>query len=233
MCGRFVQAASPELLAERFSVAAANVDVGKREPDYNVTPRRSVPVVRERDGQRFLSDLRWGLVPSWAKDIKIGDRMINARAETVGEKNAYRRAFAKRRCIIPADGFYEWKRRPGERRKEPWFIHRRDGEPMALAGLWEYWRNPADPDGEPVRSCVIVTTTANGALAPIHDRMPVILPESSWDWWLDPATSIEVVQGILVPAADDVVATYPVSTRVNSPANNDAELVARADAGPG
>jgi len=162
------------------------------EPDYNVSPRRNVLAVREREGQRVLSRLRWGLVPSWAKEVKIGDRMINARAETVASKPAYRRAFANKRCLIPADGFYEWKagtaaggdKKP---RKQPYFIHRKDGEPLAFAGLWEVWKVPDDrPDNEKdlggddgwLRSCVIVTTTANELMAPIHNRMPVILPES-------------------------------------------------------
>lgn len=229
MCGRYVQASSPELLAERFGVD--DVQVGEREPNYNVAPRLAVPVVRRREDRRVLSELRWGLVPSWAKDPKMGDRMINARAETVATRNAYRRAFAKRRCIIPADGFYEWQRRPGQKRKQPMFVHRRDGEPMAFAGLWEFWRETDDPDGEPLRSCAIITTNANATLAPIHDRMPVILPESAWEAWLDPDAALEVVEGLLVPAPDDTVVAYPVSTLVNNTRNNGSQLVERAEPG--
>ena len=201
-------------------------------------------VVRERaDGdstRRVLSRLRWGLVPSWAKDPAIGDRMINARAETVATKASYRRAFAKRRCIIPADGFYEWKRlppAPGSARgsKEPTFIHRRDGEPLAFAGLWEVWKVPdelvgtiGDDDGW-LRSCVIVTTQANRLLEPIHDRMPVVLPEAAWDAWLDPRPTgdddLATLAGLLVPAPDDWFEAYPVSSRVNRVVEHGPDLV--------
>ena len=157
MCGRFVTASSPALIADRFAVDEVDATVAPDpEPDYNVSPRRNVLAVRAQaveDGsaQRVLSRLRWGLVPSWAKELKIGDRMINARAETVASKPAYRRAFANKRCLIPADGFYEWRAGPGERaerreaaEKQPYFIHRQDGEPLAFAGLWEVWKVPDD-----------------------------------------------------------------------------------------
>jgi putative SOS response-associated peptidase YedK len=186
-----------------------------------------------------LSRLRWGLVPSWAKEVKIGDRMINARAETVASKPAYRRAFANKRCLIPADGFYEWKagtaaggdKKP---RKQPYFIHRKDGEPLAFAGLWEVWKVPDDrPDNEKdlggddgwLRSCVIVTTTANELMAPIHNRMPVILPESAWERWLDPDEhDVDTLAELLVPADDALLEAYPVSTEVNNARNNGPEL---------
>src|SRR5438445_9340917 len=194
MCGRFVQASSSELLVARFGVdepAAAG-----HEPSYNVAPRATVYAVRDRAGgdggsadrRRYLSDLRWGLIPSWAKDPKVGDRMINARAESLADKPAYERAFRRHRCLVPVDGFYEWQR--GGSRKQPMFIHRRDGEPMAFAGLWAAWRDRgeggfadprrtagacagdnqkrADRDGEWLRSCAIVTTNANNTLAPLH-----------------------------------------------------------------
>jgi putative SOS response-associated peptidase YedK len=231
MCGRYVQVSSPELLAERFGVDEVRVEA--RSPDYNVAPRTLVPTVRVREEQRVLSELRWGLVPSWAKDPKIGDRMINARAETLADKPAYKTAFRKRRCLIPADGFYEWQKRPGERRKQPMFIHLRSGEPMAFAGLWEAWRDPDRPEDDWLRTCVIVTTRANQALAPIHDRMPVILAESAWERWLDPDTDLEAVKGLLVPAPDDLVVAYPVSTLVNDPKNHGRELVERAETAPG
>ena len=251
MCGRFVSVSSPQLLAERFGVAETVLP--EHPADYNVTPRAQVLVVRERPPRadhdtevtRVLSLVRWGLVPSWAEDPRIGDRLINARAESVAEKPAYRRAFAKRRCIVPADAFYEWKvgERPerehgasaGRRApRQPYCVRRRDGEPLAFAGLWEIWRDPAvaDPDAPEawLRSCTVVTTRANGVLAPIHDRMPVVLGEDHWDEWLDPANhDLAVLEGLLVPAPDDWVEAYPVSTRVNSPRNNDAELVAPAD----
>ncbi len=241
MCGRFVQASSVELLAERFGVGEIGIEAG-REPDYNVTPRAWVPVVRERARDdpptRVLSLLRWGLVPSWAKSPAIGDKQINARAESVAERPAYHRAFRKRRCIVPADAFYEWKaptetpaspRRPA---KVPYAVRRRDGEPLALAGLWEIWRDPAvagddDPDAW-LRTCVIVTTRANGLLAPIHDRMPVVLPEDVWDTWLDPKNEdVEELVRLLVPPPDEWFDVYEVSTRVNKPENNDADLLQR------
>jgi putative SOS response-associated peptidase YedK len=241
MCGRFVAASSPTLLAERFHVDDV-VDDGSGS-DYNVAPRANVLVVRERaDGEstrRVLSRVRWGLVPSWAADPSVGDRMINARAETVASKPAYRHALVKRRCLIPADGFYEWRRldpAPGSKRprKEPTFVHRRDGEPMAFAGLWAVWKVPdalagtvGNDDGW-LRSCAIVTTKANRLLAPIHDRMPVLLPETAWDPWLAPrarAADLPSLTRWLVPAPDEDLETYVVSDRVNRADENDAELV--------
>ena len=245
MCGRFVTASSPALIADRFAVDEVDATVGPDpEPDYNVSPRRNVLAVREREGQRVLSRLRWGLVPSWAKEVKIGDRMINARAETVASKPSYRRAFANKRCLIPADGFYEWRAQPehGDRlaagparpKKQPYFIHRKDGEPLAFAGLWEVWKVPDDrPDHEKdlggddgwLRSCVIVTTTANDLMAPIHNRMPVILPESAWEQWLDPDEhDVDALAKLLVPAAEGVLEAYPVSTSVNNARNTGPEL---------
>jgi len=224
VCGRYVQASSPELLAERFGVDDVAVD--EHAPAYNVAPRAEVPAVRRRKDRTVLSRLRWGLVPSWAKDPKIGDRLINARAESLAAKPAYRTAFAKRRCLIPADGFYEWQARPGQKRKQPMFVHRRDGEPMAFAGLWEAWRDPEQgEDADWLRTCAIVTTTANDLLAPIHDRMPVILPESAWDTWLDPDADSRVLQSLLVPAPAELVAAYPVSPLVNSAKHDGPELV--------
>jgi putative SOS response-associated peptidase YedK len=221
MCGRYVQASSPDLLAERFGVD--DVQVEEHEPRYNVAPRAEVPAVRRRKDRTVLSSLRWGLVPSWADDPKIGDRLINARAEAIADKPAFRRAFERRRCLIPADGFYEWQPVPGQRRKQPMFAHRRDGEPMAFAGLWEVWRENEDDDW--LRSCAIVTTDANDLLMPIHDRMPVILPESAWQTWLDPEADPETLQRLLVPAPDDVVVVYPVSSRVSSADNEGPDLV--------
>src|SRR5262249_48344483 len=158
------------------------VRVHETEQNYNVAPRADVPVVAERHGERILDLMRWGLVPSWAKDLSIGDRMINARAESILTSNAYKRAFVKRRCIIPADGFSEGARAAARKQpKQPWFFRRRDGGPLAFAGLWEIWHDPKDPDQEHaprIRSCVIVTTDANELVAPVHDRMPVVLPES-------------------------------------------------------
>jgi putative SOS response-associated peptidase YedK len=225
-----VQVSSPELLVERFGVD--EVTAPAREPSYNVAPRAAVYGVRDRasDGERrrYLSQLRWGLVPSWAKDPKAGDRMINARAESLANKPAYQRAFQKHRCLVPADGFYEWQRRGG--RKQPMFIHRRDGEPMAFAGLWAAWRDASEPDGEWLRSCAIVTTNANDALAPLHDRMPVVLEEHDWDRWLDPTVDdVDALGRLLVPAGNDLLDTYPVGTAVNSADNDGPVLVERVE----
>lgn len=225
MCGRYVQASSPELLAERFSVDELRERVEATEPDYNVTPRRDVPVVAVSEQRRVLDAVRWGLVPPWAKELKVGDRMINARAETIATKPAYRKAFQKRRCIIPADGFFEWRRRP-DRPKQPYFIHRVDREPIAFAGIWERWKDRDDDSAPWIRSCAIVTTEANDLMRPVHNRMPVILPESAWETWLDPENEdVDSLQALLVPEAAGELALYPISTRVNRPTNNDISLL--------
>jgi putative SOS response-associated peptidase YedK len=230
MCGRFVQVSSPDLLVERFGVD--EVATPRHEPSYNVAPRATVYAVRDRvvedTRRRYLSELRWGLVPSWAKDPRSGDRMINARAESLADKPAYQRAFQKHRCLVPAEGFYEWQ--PRGRRKQPMFIHRRDGEPMAFAGLWAAWRGEGDPDGEWLRTCAIVTTNANDTLAPLHDRMPVVLEARDWQRWLDPAVEDDDALGsMLVPAADDLLVAYPVGTAVNSADNDGSDLVERVE----
>jgi putative SOS response-associated peptidase YedK len=248
MCGRFVQVSSPDLLVERFGVD--EVATSRHEPSYNVAPRATVYGVRDRmvdhTRRRYLSELRWGLVPSWAKDPRTGDRMINARAESLVDKPAYQRAFQKHRCLVPAEGFYEWK--PRGRRKQPMFIHRRDGEPMAFASLWAAWRGEggfADPrrkagacdgdkevqdgndsDGEWLRTCAIVTTNANNTLAPLHDRMPAVLEARDWERWLDPTVEdVDELGQLLLPAADDLLVAYPVGTAVNSADNDGPELV--------
>jgi putative SOS response-associated peptidase YedK len=227
MCGRYVSVSSPTILAERFKVA--EVRVPETDQNFNVTPRAEVPVVAESHGERVLDLVRWGLVPSWAKDLSIGDRMINARAEKLTTSNAYKRAFARRRCIVPADGFYEWEKIEGKKQKQPWFIRRRDGEPLAFAGLWEIWHDPNDPDPDNaprVRSFVIITTDANDTLRPIHDRMPVVLPESAWDEWLDRDNQDTAkLQRLLVPAPSEELERWAITTLVNKPANNGPELL--------
>jgi putative SOS response-associated peptidase YedK len=196
-------------------------------------------------------------VPSWAKDPKVGARMINARAEGIAGKSAFRAPLKRRRCIIPADGFFEWKKVPGAKRKQPYFIHRTDGEPLAFAGLWEVWRGPKDKakdkaeagageardgtqDGgaegagggvedSPLRSCTIITTSANETISELHDRMPVVLPPSAWEEWLDPTNDdVETLGKLLVPAPPELVTFHPVSTEVNKVANKGPELVAPA-----
>jgi len=224
MCGRYVQTSSPTVLAGRFQVGEVGIDAS--DPDFNVAPGRNVPIVAEHDAVRVLERLRWGLVPRWAKDPSIGDRMINARAETVASKPAFKGAFKRRRCIIPADGFFEWQKVPGHRQKQPYFIFGRDRLTLAFAGLWEAWHDASHPDDAPLRSFAIITTTANATVAPVHDRMPVILPESSWDRWLCPENDdAESLVAMLAPAREGVLDLYPVSTAVNRPHNHGATLV--------
>ena len=233
MCGRYVSATPPDELARYFGAQAPEPDVIV-EANHNVAPTQAVPAVRQTAGERRLDTLRWGLVPFWAKDPKIGSRMINARAETVATKNAFRRPLAKRRCIIPADGFYEWRRLEGSKRKQPLYISRPDGEPFAFAGLWEVWRDPNNPDadGEPreLHSCTIITCEANEVVAEVHDRMPVMLPPAVWDVWLDAdMTDTEAAAGLLVPAPPSLIRMHPVSTEVNNVRNNGAHLIERAE----
>lgn len=234
MCGRFVSSSTPDELASYFGVDQAAESV--LEPNYNVAPTQDVYAVVE-DGTRHLDAFFWGLIPSWAKEAKIGSRMINARAETLAEKNAFKPSFAKRRCIIPADGFYEWQAlaRPVKNsegrpiKKQPMFITGADGAPLAFAGLWSVWRGP-DKDREPMRSVTIITTTPNATMSPIHDRMPVILPPDRWADWLDrDQTDTAKLTPMLVPAADGLLKTTPVSTMVNNVRNNGSELTQFAE----
>ncbi len=227
MCGRYVSASPPSEIAKYFGAALADEQL--LEPSFNVAPTNEVYAVLEADGARLLDHLRWGLVPHWAKDLSIGSRMINARADGVATKNAFRQAFKSRRCLLPADGFYEWQAVPGQKRKQPMFIHRRDDEPLAFAGLWERWRGP-DKQGETVRTCTVITTEANAMMAPIHDRMPVILPPERWAEWLDPENhDTEHLASLLVPAPPTLLIARPVSTAVNHVRNKGPELIAAVD----
>lgn len=215
------------MLAEHFDVDEL-VFVDSPAPSWNVAPRAEVLTVDDKDGSRRLRPMRWGLVPAWASDPGVGDRMINARAETVLEKPAFRTALERRRCIVPADGFYEWERIGS--RKQPMYLHARSGAPLALAGLWAVWRDATVPDGPWLRSCTIVTTAANSTVAPVHDRMPVMLAPDTWDRWLDrDLTDGEAVIDLLRPAADDLLELWPVSPRVNSARHDDARLIERED----
>jgi putative SOS response-associated peptidase YedK len=188
--------------------------------------------------QRQLRVVRWGLVPYWAKDPSIGSRMINARAETVAEKPAYRRAFARRRCLLPADGFYEWQQitEDGKKRKQPYFIHRADGGGLAFAGLYELWRDssvPDDQDNAWLWTTTIITTTATDEVGQIHDRMPMVIEPAAWPDWLDPDnTEVAGLQELLVPAVSGGLTSYPVSTAVNNVRNNGPELVEAAPGPP-
>ncbi|MEO8696872.1 MAG: SOS response-associated peptidase [Acidimicrobiales bacterium] len=222
MCGRYVAAAPPSEIAKYFAAAPTETIL---EPSFNVAPTNEVYAVVERDDERRLDHLRWGLVPLWAKDVAIGSKMINARAEGIATKNAYRHAFRKQRCIIPADGFFEWKVVEGQKRKQPMYIHRVDGEPLAFAGLWETWRGPERND-DPLRTCTIITTTANETMAPVHNRMPVILPPDKWPQWLDPEMQdTDVLAEFLVPAPSSLLTLYPITTAVNHVRNKGPELI--------
>jgi putative SOS response-associated peptidase YedK len=227
MCGRFVSTSPPDEIAKYFDAEPPAEET--IEPSFNVAPTNDVWAVLVAEGERKVEALRWGLVPFWAKNLAAGAKMINARAETVAEKNAYKRAFLKRRCIIPADGFYEWAKVPEEKRKQPMFIHRPDGEMYAFAGLYEVWRNPDTP-GEEVHSCTILTGAANDAMAKIHDRMPIMLPPSEWQTWLDPEMNdVEQLQKLLVAAPVSLISMHPVSTDVNNVRNKSEHLIDPAD----
>lgn len=220
MCGRFALFASPEVLAEYF--ALADVPKGSLAPHYNLTPGQDIAAVRvDRDGARRLHALRWGLVPFWAKDASIGRRLINARLDGLKDKPAFREALARRRCLIPASGFYEWGV-DAAGKKQPYFVHARSEPLLALAGLWERWRGTGD--GEPLETCVIVTTDAAPLLAPIHDRMPVMLTRAAQEVWLDATTDVATIAGLAAHGPD--LETWPVGGAVNDPRNDDARLIA-------
>jgi putative SOS response-associated peptidase YedK len=234
MCGRYVSATPPDELARYFGAAPADREE-LIEPNYNVAPTDDVYVVFEREHERHLDVFTWGLVPRWAKDPKIGSRMINARADGLADKNAFRFAFERKRCIVPADGFYEWKKTGGagaaSARKQPIYIHRADGAPMALAGLWESWR--ADPDAPVLRTCTIITTTPNDKMAAIHDRMPVVLEQEWWASWLDEDNrDLDALGALLVPVADDAMELHPVSNEVNKVTNDGPQLIAPVEPEP-
>ncbi len=213
MCGRYTLTSPIEVLAEEFGISGPLPELS---PSYNVAPGQGVATVMEEDdGSRRLEVLKWGFVPSWAKDPAGGDRMINARSETAAEKPSFRKAMRERRCLILADGFYEWKKTGGG--KQPFHIKMEDGRPFAFAGLWESWGR----DGETIRSCTILTTGANDLVREVHDRMPVILPRDAYAPWLDPGTrDPEPLLSLLVPFPPEAMTAYPVSRAVNSPSND-------------
>ena len=225
MCGRFVTTTAVADLAERLQVD--DVRASETEENYNVTPRAQVAIVAANEGERVLDRVRWGLVPSWAQNVGIGDKLINARCETVREKPAFRRAFAKRRCLIPVDGFYEWKAMATRKAKQPVFIQSTEvGKPLVFAGLYEIWRDKNDAEARWIRSCSIVTTSANDTMAPIHNRMPVILGPEHFDEWLDPKhQDLDVLARLMRPSANEIIWYYPVRTLVNKASNNFAELL--------
>jgi putative SOS response-associated peptidase YedK len=224
MCGRFTLTSTPERLRQWFALAAAPEAL---VPRYNIAPSQEVLVIPNRT-ERRLRPARWGLVPRWAKDPAIGHRLINARAETLAQRPAFRAALERRRCVVPADGFYEWRRRG--RTRQPFHLRRRDGAPLALAGLWDVWQAP---DGGRLASCAIVTVPANPMVAAIHDRMPAILSPAGVDAWLDPdAATWATLRPWLAPCPDDWLEAYPVSIWVNTPAHDDPACLAPVESGP-
>ena len=232
MCGRYSQRMSWSDLHELMDLVGPPLNL---RPRYNVAPSQDVAVVRAVPDGRTLAMLRWGLIPAWAKDQTIGHKLINARSETAAQKPSFRSAFRHRRCLIPADGFYEWQRSPprtairGGRTRQPWLFGLRGGAPFAFAGLWERWTVPEGAaltgslaersPGDAVETCTILTAAANDTVAPVHGRMPVILPPDAWDAWL---AGEEVPLG---PYPADAMTAWPVSTHVNRPANDDPRCV--------
>lgn len=218
MCGRFTLTLDVADLKEEFDLGNLPPDFG---PRFNVAPSQPVAVVTNAD-QRDVELMRWGLIPSWAKDISIGNRLINARAETLLEKPSFRNAFQRRRCLILADGFYEWQK-PQDKRGPtiPYYFQRAGRKPFAFAGMWEFWRSP---EGEPLRSCTLITTTANALVSPVHDRMPVMFTgENCWDWLLK--TQVEELNQMLAPFPADQMVAYPVSRLVNDPSVDAPEVL--------
>ena len=216
MCGRFFINTPVEALEAHFDAVAATGIV----PRYNLAPTTPVPVVKETEGGRGILLHHWGLIPSWAKDPAMGARLINARGETVADKPSFRASFRRRRCLVPASGFYEWQARPGH--KQPWAIQAVSGEPLAFAGLWDLWEGP---DGC-LQSCTIITTAANAFMAPIHDRMPVILAPRDWERWLAAqARDLEGLKALLRPCPEDLLRRYEVGPRVGNVKNDGPELL--------
>lgn len=218
MCGRFACTIDATELTDHFSKISLPVGIpANLTPRYNIAPSQPVAVI-PNDESNKMQMFRWGLIPSWAKDAKTGYRMINARAETVGEKPAFRAAFKRRRCLIIADGFYEWQRTGGRKGKIPMYIKLKTDEPFAFAGLWELWK---PKDGDPISSCTIITTAANDLVAKIHDRMPVILKPEGYSQWLDPGERTpDKLEKLLAPYPASRMTAYPVSELVNSPRND-------------
>jgi putative SOS response-associated peptidase YedK len=218
MCGRFTLHIPPEQLAEIFGL----IEITTFPARYNIAPSQKVAAIRQNgDGQNRLDFLRWGLIPSWAEDISIGYRLVNARSESVHEKHSFRHAIRYRRCLIPTSGFYEWLHEG--KVKKPLYVHMKDGSPMVFAGLWESWKSP---EGEAVESCTILTTSANKLIESLHDRMPVILHHQEYDVWLDREISDpEKLKPLYKPYPADNMEMYPVSPQVNSPRNDSAELI--------
>jgi putative SOS response-associated peptidase YedK len=216
MCGRYASTIPPEAMRALFRY----LEQPNFPPRYNIAPTQPIAIVRMAEGKRQFALLRWGLIPAWVKDPRAFSLLINARGESVNEKPAFRNAMKYRRCLVPADGFYEWKRE-GETRR-PYFVRRRDGAPVAFAGLWENWMGP---NGEEVETAAIVTTTASRSISHIHDRMPVIVPPEAFDFWLDPKVDAQTAAAAIAPAPEGEIEAYAVSSAVNRTANDSAVLM--------
>jgi len=226
MCGRFTLFEADNILSKEFGVSG----IPPLSPRYNIAPSQPIAVVRTptAGSGRELALLRWGLIPSWSKDPAIGNRLINARAETAREKPSFRNAFRRHRCLIPTNGFYEWQRQ--ERGKQPYFVRMRDDRLFAFAGLWDRWESP---DKGVIETCTILTTAANAVLAPIHDRMPVILPPAEYARWLDPGLlDTDSLGPLLVPFPAEDMLALPVSPRVNAPTVDDEKCMAPLQGNP-
>lgn len=227
MCGRYVNAARKEQIRKEFKTppAAAAADTSKTDqPRYNISPSQMIDAVLNQKEERLLTQLKWGLVPHWAKDAEIGKRMINARAETIREKPSFREAFQKRRCIIPASGFYEWQKKGAGGGKQPFYFYLNEKEVFGFAGLWEEWLDKQT--GELMETCTIITTTANEVLKPVHDRMPVILKAENYDEWLDEKVKDEErLEKLLIPYPAGEMKSHPVGKSVNIPAADSIELI--------
>jgi putative SOS response-associated peptidase YedK len=219
MCGRFTLRTPKERVKREFQLQ----EEPPIEARFNIAPTQNILAVRQMEDEREAVLLKWGLIPSWAKDDSMSARLINARSETVAEKPAFREAFKRSRCLIPADGFYEWKREG--KGKQPFFFSLRDGRPFGFAGLWDRWRGQ---DGKVIESCTILTTEANEVLRSVHDRMPVILHPETYNVWLEQdVRAIESLKELLGPYPASEMTSYPVSAQVNSPRNQGEDLIAR------
>lgn len=230
MCGRFAAASSSRRLVERFGLDEVVPEAEQVTPSWNVAPSSSIRAILHRDGRKRLEVLRWGLVPSWSKSVSGGAKMINARAETIDRSPAYKGPLTRRRAVIPMDGFYEWRREPGGGARQPFYFSDPDGEPLAVAGLWDAWCDPAG-EGAWLISATIITTAANELVAPVHSRMPVVLPLGMVDEWLEVGDGdAEQAIALLRAGTEQVVLeARPVSRAVNSVANDSPDLVERLD----
>jgi len=223
MCGRFELHSAFEIIAKLFGLTGGAFAM---PTGYNIAPGQDIAVVANEDGTNRLTSCHWGFVPPWGKELSDGYKMINARAETVAEKPSFLQAFGRHRCLVVADGFYEWKSEGGKKR--PFYIHRKDGRPFGMAGLYNHWTSP---EGKQVCTATIITTDANEVLKPIHDRMPVMVPPDSYDVWLDPSIhQKDRLLPVLKPCPDRELELYEVSTKVNSPKNDSKELIERLHA---